>query len=191
MTVKNLLLIFVICAAAWLAVGLWKAPVEDYFIDNKSRVEALPTADSYMQNTTTHKFDEVGDLAYVLIADSALYYSRDDRLELSTPQLTAKRGAADTAPWRLTANTATTSRVGDNVLLSGAVHAWQVLKTGRNEFFTDDIRFAPSDNVATTEAGVKMINPEGTTTGKGMKADFNRDTYQILADVRSRYHAVR
>jgi LPS export ABC transporter protein LptC len=160
-------------------------------MDNKTRVAALPTADSYMQNTTTHKFDESGNLAYVLIADSALYFSHDDRLELSTPQLTAKQGAANSAPWRLTADSATTSRVGDNVLLSGAVHAWQVLKTGRNEFFTDDIRFAPSDNVATTEAGVKMINPEGTTTGNGMKADFNRETYQVLANVRSRYHAAR
>ncbi len=191
MTAKNLLLIFAICAVAWLAVGLWKAPVEEFFMDNKTRVEALPTADSYMQNTQTSKFDETGNLAYVLVADSALYFSGDDRLELSAPRLTAKRGTANAAPWLLTADSATTSRLGDNVLLSGAVHAWQVLKTGRNEFFTDDIRFAPSDNIATTDAGVKMINPEGTTTGKGMKADFNRETYQVLANVRSRYHAAR
>ncbi len=63
------------------------------------------------------------------------------------------------------------------------------MRNGKNEFFTDDIHFIPGDNVATTSTNVKLVNPEGYTTGKGMKADFNREIYELLSDVKGYYHA--
>ena len=55
---KNLFLISAICLVTWLAILFWDAPAEFFFLDKKTTVEALPTADSYMHNTTTRKYDD-------------------------------------------------------------------------------------------------------------------------------------
>ncbi len=75
---RNLFLIVAICAVTVVAVLFWDAPPELFFLDNKTRVEAMPTADSYMRNTRTRKYDDEGGLAYVLTAETGLYYSTDD-----------------------------------------------------------------------------------------------------------------
>ena len=185
---KNLLLIISICLVTWLVLLFWDAPAELFFLDKKTRIEAIPTADSYMQVIKTRKYDREGGISYVLNAKTGLYFSTGDRFELQEPELTAQQPPASDNPWRLTAEIARSSQSGEEISLTGDVHAWQNAKKGKNEFFTDDIRFLPSDNIATTDATVKLVHPEGTTTGKGMKADFNREIYQLLANVRGYYH---
>jgi len=190
MTVRNFLLLVAICSATWIVVTLWEVPVEQLFADQSPGLAALPIADSYMQGTETRKFNRDGSLGYRLQAKTALYFSASDRLELEGPALTALSKDGNITPWQLTAVTAHTTERGKQVKLTGDVHAWQILKSGRNEFFTDDILFAPGDNTATTESEVTMISPEGKTTGTGMAADFNRKTYHIQANVRAQYHAI-
>lgn len=185
---RNLFLIVAICALTIVAVLFWDAPPELFFLDNETRVEAMPTADSYMRNTRTRKYDDKGGLAYVLTAETGLYYSTDDRFQLEQPRLVARDAAADGNPWHLTAKAARSAERGDTINLTGDVHAWQAVPEGRNEFFTDDILFLPGDNTARTESRVKLVHPEGTTTGTGMKADFTAETYRLLADVRGYYH---
>ena len=185
---KNLLLLVATALALWLGASFWDAPVELFFMDGDRRVTTIPTADSYMTGTRTTKFGEDGSTAYVLAADTGLYYSGDDRFELQAPRLISSHGAESRPPWQLTAEIARSTRRGEQVILSGEVHAWQTTAGGRNEFFTDDIRFTPGDNTATTKARVKMVNPDGVTTGTGMKADFEREIYQLLADVRGYYN---
>lgn len=185
---KNLFLIISTCLVTWLVLLFWDTPAELFFLDKRPPVEAIPTADSYMHAIKTHKFEKDGNLSYVLTAKTGLYFLGDDRFELQAPELTAQQPPESDNPWRLTAEIARSSKSGEEVWLTGNVHAWQHSKNGNNEFFTDDIRFLPSDNIATTDAQVKLVHPEGTTTGKGMKADFNRETYQLLADVRGYYH---
>ena len=187
---KNLFLIIAVSLVTALVLMFWDAPPELFFLDDKTEVEAIPAADSYMQETETRKFDGDGSLAYVLRAENGFYYAADDRFELEKPRLVASRQRAQSAPWQLTADRARSSARGDSVNLSGSVHAWQPLADGRNEIFTDDIQFLPGDNIARTDSRVKLVHPEGTTTGRGMTADFDTGIYRLLADVRG-YYRVR
>lgn len=185
---KNLLLILAAVAFTWISLVLWKSPPEFFFLDKKSRSEALPTADSYMKNTETIKYDASGTPAYFLIASAGLYYTADDRFELEAPRLTARKSPLGTEPWLMTSETARSTRQGEQVVLNGDVHARQETPDGANEIFTRDIAFTPRHNQAATSASVKLVYPQGITTATGLEADFDAETYRLLADVESRYH---
>jgi len=185
---KNLLFFLSLVAVAWVSVLLWDSPPELLFKSKKTRLESLPTADSYMHNTTTIKFDESGRQTYLLTATTGLYFSGDDRFQLEAPKLTARKSQTGAEPWQLTADVARSTSQGELVLLEGNVYAWQQTPRGLNEFFTTDISYAPGKNFAETQAPVKMSHPQGITTGIGMEADFNTDTYRLLANVESKYH---
>ncbi|MFA5632130.1 MAG: LPS export ABC transporter periplasmic protein LptC [Porticoccaceae bacterium] len=186
---KTLLLVVAAVAFTWVSLVLWRSPPEFFFLDKKTRSEDLPTADSYMRNTRTLKFAEDGSRAYILAAETGLYYEEDDRFELTTPHLTARRSPLGNEPWQVTAESARSTRQGSQILLNGDIHAWQDTPAGRNEMFTRDVLFTPRDNIATTASPVKLVHPQSVTTGTGMEADFDAETYRLLADVRSLYHA--
>jgi len=185
---KNLLLVLAAVAFTWVSLVLWRSPPEFFFLDQKSRSENLPTADSYMHNTRTLKFDQDGSQAYLLTSDTGLYYESDDRFELTAPMLVARKSPAGSEPWQMNAKTARSTNQGELVLLHGDIHAWQETPQGRNEFFTREIVFSPRDNLATTKHPVTLVDPSGITTGTGMEANFDAEVYRLLADVKSRYH---
>ena len=80
------------------------------------------------------------------------------------------------------------TRMAMHSALNGDVHAWQQTTAGANEIFTSDITFKPQQNLAATPSPVKLVYPQGITTATGMEADFDAETYRLLADVESRYH---
>lgn len=185
---KNFALIVALLAGAWLFLAFWKSPAEFFFGDPIPRTEAIPGADSYMENTVTTKFDETGVQAYVLRAATGLYYSDEDRFELTDPHLVARRDG-DISPWQLTAKRAKTARGGENVRLSGDVHAWQDSGNERDEFFTQRLTFNPDNNTAETVSPVKLVHPHGVTRAVGLNADFTARVYRLLSRVRGQYDA--
>src|SRR5690606_41682012 len=66
-----------------------------------------------------------GNPAYLLTAATGLYYAEDDHFELEAPRLTARKATSGTQPWLLTAAIARSSNLGQQVVLSGDVHARQ------------------------------------------------------------------
>jgi len=185
---KNLLFFLSLIAVTWVSLLLWDSPPELFFKSKKTQLESLPTADSYMHNTNTLKFDEDGNQAYLLTADTGLYYSSDNRFELQNPNLRARTPPTGSEPWQLTAEVARSSSGGELIVLTGNVYAWQKTAAGLNEFFTTDISYTPEKNTAETAAPVKLSSPQGITTGTGMEADFSTETYRLLANVESTYH---
>lgn len=184
---KNLLFVLSLLALAWLGTIFWDSPAELFFPSGKTRVQSLPTADSYMKNILTTQYDNNGTRAYRLDAKGGLYYLEDDRFELDTPHLVAQK--RDTAtPWQLTAKSASTGKSGAELILRGDVRAWQTTERGRSEFFTDHLAFTPSENRATTTAAVEFVHPEGATRGIGMDANFTTEVYHLLAAVEGKYH---
>ncbi len=185
---KNFALIIALLAGAWLFLAFWKSPAEFFFGERTPRTETIPGADSYMENTVTSKFDESGARVYVLRAATGLYYNEEDRFELTDPHLVARR-ERDIQPWELTARRANTAKGGEQVRLSGDVHAWQSASSGRDEFFTQQLTFHPEDNTAETQAPVKLVHPHGVTRGVGLNADFTAQVYHLLSRVRGQYDA--
>lgn len=185
---KNLLLILLIVTIGAVLVLVWDSPPEFFFSNQKTQVQTLPRADSYMRDTTTMKYSPQGFAAYRLEAESSLYFSREDRFEFTAPELTAVRDGGDRSPWHLTALTANTSKGGEQVILDGEVHAWQQVKSGRNEMTTTRLTFNPQRNLAQTDAKVELRTPSGQTTGVGLKADFEAGIYQLLSQVRGTHY---
>lgn len=185
---KNLLLLLLLVTIGAILVLVWDSPPEFFFSNQKTQVQALPKADSYMRGTATVKYSPEGFAAYRLEADSSLYYNADDRFEFIAPELTAVRDSADTSPWHLTARTGSTTRGGQQVVLDGDVNAWQSLATGRNQLRTTRLTFNPRTHQASSDARVELSTPSGTTTGVGLEADFESDIYQLLSQVRGTHH---
>lgn len=185
---KNLLMLIAVLAVSALFLIFWDSPPE-MFGTRKTRIEALPTADSYMRDSITSHFNAEGVEAYTLRADMGLYYNGDDRFELENPFLLARQEDADVSPWHVTAREAHTEKGGQRVVLSGDVQAWQDIKGGQNTFTTGILHFLPDDNRAETDDQVTLAYPGGQTTGIGMRADFTARTYQILKQVQGTHHA--
>lgn len=185
---KNLLMLVAVLAVSALFLIFWDSPPEMFGARN-ARIEALPTADSYMRNTVTSRFNAEGIEAYTLTADTGLYYSTGDRFEVENPVLLARHERDEAPPWHVTARSAHTVEGDQRVVLSGDVQAWQDTRNGKNTFTTDVLHFVPEDNRAETDQRVTLAYPGGQTTGIGMRADFNARTYQILNQVQGIHHA--
>jgi lipopolysaccharide export system protein LptC len=185
---KNLLMLVGVLALSALFLIFWDSPPE-MFGARKARIEALPTADSYMRNTVTSRFNAEGVEAYTLKAETGLYYSTDDRFDVENPELLARHERDEAPPWHVTARKAYTLDGGQRVVLSGDVEAWQDTRSGKNTFITGVLHFLPEDNRAETDDRVTLAYPGGQTTGIGMRADFNARTYHILNQVQGIHHA--
>ncbi len=185
---KNLLMLAVILALSALFLIFWDSP-PDMFGTRKTRVEILPTADSYMRDTVTSRYNAAGIEAYVLEAGTGLYYTAEDRFEVDNPRLLARQEQEGNPPWHLTANRAHTLEGGQQLVLSGDVLAWQDTPSGRNTFTTGELLFFPDDNRAETDDRVAMEYPGGSTNGIGMRADFRSRVYHILNEVQGTHHA--
>lgn len=185
---KNLLMLIAVLAVSALFLIFWDSSPE-MFGARKTRIEALPAADSYMRDTTTSHFNADGVEAYILQAETGLYYNAEDRFELENPVLLARHEREETPPWHVTAREAHTEDSGQRVVLSGDVQAWQDSETGQNTFTTGILHFLPDDNRAETDDRVTLAYPGGQTTGIGMRADFNARIYQILNQVQGTHHA--
>lgn len=185
---KNLVMLVALIALSAVFLLFWDSPPEFFFGAGKTRVEALPTADSYMHNPVTTKYNSEGVETYTLGARTGLYYNREDRFAVEAPQLTARRDTRDDTPWQLSAREAHTLDGGQQVVLSGDVHAWNDSPRGKSTFDTDELRFNPGDNTAETDHKVTIHYPGGYSTGVGLRADFSTETYQLLHQVQGRHH---
>lgn len=186
---KNIVVVLIMASLGWTFFFLWDSPAEFFFRNKKTKVESLPTADSYMNNTETVKYDEDGYPVYRLAAKTGYYYTKEDSFELLAPTLTAQESPLSAEPWRLSANTARSSAKGNHIILDGKIHAWQNKGGRTTEFFTDTLRFFPDDNIAKTQAQVKLVHHTSVTTGTGMIANFTTEVYRLLADVEGTYNA--
>lgn len=185
---KNLIVILVMAALGWTFFFLWDSPTEFFFRNKKTKIESLPTADSYMNGTKTVKYDEDGYPVYQLAAKTGYYYTTKDSFELVEPILTAQESPLSAEPWKLSADTARSSVKGSHIILEGNIHARQQKGGRANEFFTDNLRFFPEDNLAKTKAKVKLVHHTSIMTGTGMIANFTTEVYRLLADVEGTYH---
>jgi lipopolysaccharide export system protein LptC len=185
---KNILMTLLILTVASVFVVFWDSPPEIFVREKRTRVEQIPTADSYMRQTLTAKYDKDGERAYTLKASTGLYFSKGDRFELEEPLLVAYRDNGSNPPWRLRADEAHTEKRGGEVVLTGDVYAWQEQPRGINEMRTSRLLFLPETNIARTDRKVALESPGSVTTGTGMEANFDTEVYRLLSNVRGRHN---
>lgn len=194
---KNTLTLALIAIAIAAFVIFWDAQPELLGGNKATRLAALPVADSYMVETKTRKFDRQGREAFVVTSTGSLYFQGQDRLTMDAPRVRALRGP-DTPPWHIAADSSEVFSGGERVVLRDNVHAWRDLpdaggnrnaKSGREELKTSRLTLFPDRHMAETDQAVTLISPAHRTTAIGLKADFEREIYHLLARVKSTHNA--
>lgn len=144
----------------------------------------LPTADSYMNDTLTRRFDQDGRLAYRLTAERSSYFESLDQVVLAAPRLLAETAAGD-GPWHLKANTGVLHNAERRVELHDQVVVWRDGPQGKNELRTSKLLYYPDSDRLRTDQAIVLRSPSSTTEGVGLDADLEQRTYRLLSQVRS------
>ncbi|MGK2913155.1 MAG: LPS export ABC transporter periplasmic protein LptC [Porticoccaceae bacterium] len=192
---KNTLMLVLITIAIMGFVVFWDTGPELLMGKETTKLVALPVADSYMVETKTRKFDRQGRESFLLLSTGSLYFQREDRLQMDAPRVWALQGPPGTPPWRIVANSSEVFGGGERVVLQDNVHAWRDLdatgngRKGREELKTSRLTLFPDQHLAETDQAVTLITPDQHTTAVGLKANFERERYHLLAQVKSIHHA--
>lgn len=189
-TIKNPLMAVVIAAALIIFVIFWDSPPEVFLSKKKTALATLPKANSYMVNSETHKFNKQGVEVFVLNTERGQFFQTQNEFIMDKPRIQANSETLGEPPWRLTANSGTVSDSGEQIVLRGDVRAWQDATSGETQFDTSQLTFYPNRNFAETDQKVTLLSPGSNVSGKGMKADFDQKTFQLLSSVKSKHHAV-
>ncbi len=208
---------FALAAIATAAfVVFWDTRPESFLRPKAAPLASLPKADSYMTATATRKFDQRGEQSVLLTAAGSQYFQSADRLTMDRPRVVVAHGATPGPPWHVEAASSEVFAGGKRIVLRGDVHAWRDLDTrtpqranagqatarrpppttsgadampGKDEIKTSLLILYPDDQRAETDRKVVLSRLANTTAATGLKADFRRQTYQLLSKVRSVYEA--
>lgn len=146
----------------------------------------LPTADSYMNDTLTRRFDQDGRLAYRLTAQRSSYFESRNQVMLAAPRLLAEAGDGDgDGPWHLKANTGVLHNAERRVELHDQVVVWRDGPQGKNELRTSKLLYYPDSGRLRTDQAIVLRSPSSITEAVGLDADLEQRTYRLLSQVRS------
>ncbi len=182
---KNLLL-GIVATGALLAFLLFWEQIPG-LIANRDRPGApeLPTADSYMNDTLTRKFDENGRLAYRLTTAESAYFDPRKAAVLTTPRLLAMSDPSTGEPWHLKADTGVLHNAERRVELRDQVVVWRNGPQGKNELRTSKLVYYPDSGRLQTDQPLTLRSPTSNTEAIGLEADLNQQVYRLLSKVRS------
>jgi lipopolysaccharide export system protein LptC len=182
--VKNRLLGLAAAAVLLAFLLLWDQIPRLLSRGDRPGAPALPTADSYMNDTLTRGFDEDGRLAYRLTAERSSYFESRDQVVLAAPRLLAETGDGD-GPWHLKANTGVLHNAERHVELHDQVVVWRDEPQGKNELRTSKLLYYPDSGRLWTDQAIVLRSPSSTTEAVGLDADLEQQIYRLLSQVRS------
>lgn len=184
----------------------WDSKPEIFLGRKPAAISALPTADSYMRNIVTRKFNENGRPAFVLTATEGDYFQSLNKSIMISPQMLIHSKKEGDQPWHLNAEQSVILNSGQQIDLQDNVYAWQKTTsyratrtsktaggvgamTGKNEINTPFLSYYPDDQKASTSKEISFKSPEHNITGIGFSGDFAAQTYQIHSRVKGRHNA--
>lgn len=122
---KNSILASLLVIAMVLFVSFWDSPPEMFLGKEAAKQAAASKANSYMTQSTTRKFDEFGQLTFVLKTSEGQFFKDQNRFVVDLPEITAFGTDIEEAPWEMTAKTGVVFNRGQRIIMRGDVHAWQ------------------------------------------------------------------
>lgn len=174
-------------------VIFWDAKPEIFMRKKQPPVSPLSSADSYMKNTLTRKFNAQGQPAFLLTSIEGEYFQAANRFVMAEPQVLAHSTKEGEQPWHLTAQQSVILNSGQQIDMQGDVYAWQQVglnNSGRKtEIKTPFMSYYPDSQQANTDKDISFKTPGHKLNGIGFKGDFAAQTYQILSQVKGRHHA--
>ena len=193
LSIKNAILAGLLVVVLAAFVIFWDAKPEIFMGKKQPPVSALSSADSYMKNTVTRKFNEQGRPAFLLTSTEGEYFQAQNRFVMAAPQVLAHATVEGEQPWHLSAKQSIILNNGQRIDMQGNVYAWQqvgpVKSDKKTEIATPFLSYYPDSQLADTDKPISFKTPGHKIDGTGFKGDFAAQTYQILSRVKGRHNA--
>lgn len=192
LSIKNAIMAGLLVVALAAFVIFWDAKPEIFMGKKQPPVSALSSADSYMKNTVTRKFNEQGRPAFLLTSTEGEYFQAQNRFVMAAPQVLAHASVEGEQPWHLSAKQSVILDNGQRIDMQGDVYAWQqvgpVKLDKKTEISTPFLSYYPDTQQADTDKRISFKTSGHKIDGTGFKGDFAAQTYQILSRVKGRHH---
>ncbi len=192
LSIKNAIMAGLLVVALAAFVIFWDAKPEIFMGKKQPPVSALSSADSYMKNTVTRKFNEQGRPAFLLTSTEGEYFQAQNRFVMAAPQVLAHASVEGEQPWHLSAKQSVILDNGQRIDMQGEVYAWQqvgpVKLDKKTEISTPFLSYYPDTQQADTDKRISFKTSGHKIDGTGFKGDFAAQTYQILSRVKGRHH---
>lgn len=181
---KNLFKLAILLAVVALFAHFWTTPPERLMEARQQADPKAPEADSFMSQSTTRRFDEQGELTYLLNAERTDFFMDANRYQLQQPEM--EMITDDRSRHRARSNQGTVLNGGEEIRLEGDVLIWQHEPSVRAyEMRTSLLHVYPDTHFAETDRPVELLSDQGTTDGIGLRAYLNEQRFEILNDVKS------
>lgn len=173
-------------------------------------------ADYYLEDFVTRRYDEAGDLEYLIRGDALSHYPEDDRAEIERPRVELHRpearwsGRADTGA--LVREPRDVVTLAGDVLLErvagpGSPEAASDATTGttgaadgsdpppprlpeRLEIRADDLSVAVDSNELFTDGPVEIVAPGWRLSAVGLRSSLDAGKLDLRSEVSGRYEVV-
>lgn len=188
----------IIILAAILAIILWQEPPSLLLdLSDKNSLSKKQHPDSYLTHSLTTQYNLQGIVANIITADRTDYYesNRDNPHNyalLKQPKIIIyDNKPPKNQPWHASSNHARSTNNNEEFLLSGDVVLTQ--KTSDQKSATtitsEQLLIKPNQKYAETNKPVMIKTPSGVTSSVGLKMSLDKETIELLSNVRSRYES--
>lgn len=143
--------------------------------------------DVFMESVSALRLDAQGQIEHEFHAPRLQHYPDDNTTDIDTPEITLYTPNQPT--WQIHAAHARAFIKDKRILFWDHVRAEQQASSKKpaTTFFTREITLYPKRRYAETSAPIKAVQPGITIKSVGLRADMQKGTLQLLAQVQGLY----
>lgn len=183
--------IFMVCLIAITGsfLLLWESPPESFSRPDTSKIEELPSADSYMSNIKSLVFSNDGNQQYLLKASKISIYSLFSKVKLSEPTFIAYQNNIN-SHFLVKADRGNLSKITQFIEFSGDVNANWVNAESKIALSADSLSYSLKEESAIANGGVQVTTHNTHISGDSFSADFTNQSIKIESRVRGTHDSI-
>lgn len=178
----------VIVTASFLL--LWDSPPESFLRPDGSKVENLPSADSYMSNIKSYIFSLDGTKKYALEAEGIAIYSGISELRLSQPLLVAYKTNSQQPQFEIKADRGMLYKNSKIFEFDGSVNANWKTEEGTSVLQAGNLAYRLNEDSASANGGVEVTTTNSKISGETLSANFITKILKIESRVRGIHDSI-
>ena len=169
---------------------LWESPPESFSRPDSSKIEELPSADSYMRNIKSFIFSLDGTKQYALEASEIAIFSGISELKLARPLLVAYNTNSQQAQFEIKADSGMLYKNSKIFEFDGNVNAnWQT-EEGASVLQAGNLAYSLNDDNASADGGVELNTPNSKISGESLSVNFVSKILKIESRVRGIHDSI-
>lgn len=168
---------------------LWESPPESFSRPDSSKIEELPSADSYMSNIESFVFSDDGTNQYLLKASKLSIFTGRSELKLDKPVFIAYQND-NRALFYVEAKTGFLSKNTQIFEFNGNVNANWETASGEANLSADSLSYSLKEDSASAEGDVQLTTPNTKMTSDSLSADFDSELLKVESRVRGVHESI-